>query len=154
MKQWVFDFLGRASPVQATLLAVTCWHIWESRNDIRNGKGHLIPVRLAAKIKGYVDNIVQSSFSSSSAKRCESTSGSRWIPPPTGSVCVNLDVAIFAADQRMGMGMVIRDHSGSVKLTCNEGIAGNFEPELAEGLIQRICSESVFGSRAPVIRMV
>ena len=137
MKQWVFDFLGRASPVQATLLAVTCWHIWESRNDTRNGKGHLIPVRLAVKIKGCVDNIVQYCFSSPSAKRCESNQGSRWIPPPMGSVCVNVDVTIFSAVQRMGMGMVIRDHSGSVKLTCSEGIAGIFDPELAEALAVR-----------------
>jgi hypothetical protein len=36
MKQWIFDFLGPASPVQASALAVTCWHIWESRNDARN----------------------------------------------------------------------------------------------------------------------
>ena len=77
MKQWVFDFLRRASPVQATTLAVTCWHIWEARNDTRNRKGHLPPVRLAAKIKGYVDNIVQFCYKPKVEKRCESISKAR-----------------------------------------------------------------------------
>ena len=83
MKQWVFDFVGRASPIQATSLAVTCWHIWEARNDARNGKGLLHPVHLAMKIRAYVENIVQHCFRPATAKRCESSSG--WIPPPLGS---------------------------------------------------------------------
>jgi hypothetical protein len=102
MKQWIFDFLGRATPVQASALAVTCWHIWESRNDARNGKGVLIRVRVAAKVRAYVDNIVQFCVKPSSAKRCESSSNQAWIPPPAGWVCVNVDAAVFTAEHRMG----------------------------------------------------
>ena len=137
MKRWVFEFLGRSSPIQATTLAVTFWHIWEARNDTRNGKGHLAPVRLAAKIKGYVDNIVEVCYDRALHRRGEPEMRSRWTPPPRDSVCVNVDAAVFSADQRMGMGMVIRDHYGVVKLIGNEGISGTYEPEMGEAFAIR-----------------
>lgn len=84
MKQWVFDFLARESPIQATSLAVTCWHIWESRSDARNGKGHLHPIRVATKVRAYVGSIVQFCFKPVSARKCESSAS--WIPPPTGGL--------------------------------------------------------------------
>jgi hypothetical protein len=59
MKRWIFAFLGSASPLQATTMVVTCWHIWEARNDARNGRDRLEPARIVSKITVYVDNIVQ-----------------------------------------------------------------------------------------------
>jgi hypothetical protein len=40
-KQWIFDYLAREHAVNATVLAVVCWHIWEARNDTRNNEGRL-----------------------------------------------------------------------------------------------------------------
>jgi ribonuclease HI len=37
----------------------------------------------------------------------------------------------------MGMGMVVRDHSGAFKFACSEGIAGIINPELAEATTVR-----------------
>lgn len=42
-KQWLFNFLGRSSTQEATVFAVTMWHIWEARNGVRNDKGLLHP---------------------------------------------------------------------------------------------------------------
>jgi hypothetical protein len=47
-KQWVFDFLRRESGIHATVLAATCWHIWQARNDIRNNEVFLHPARVAS----------------------------------------------------------------------------------------------------------
>jgi ribonuclease HI len=132
MSYWIFDFLARATQVQATVLAVTCWHVWEARNDARNGNGLMHPDRVAGKIKAYVNNIIQFCYKSPSAKRCDPSSVPRWVPPPVGQVCVNVDAAIFAADHRMGWGAVVRDHSGLLKLACSEGIPGIVSPEIAE----------------------
>jgi hypothetical protein len=84
-----------------------------------------------------VDNIVQFCFKSSSAKRCESSSTQAWIPPPAGLVCVNVDAAVFAAEHRMGLGVVIRDHLGDLKLACSEGIPVITSPEMAEAIAIR-----------------
>ena len=136
MKHWLFDFLARANPVQATTLAVTCWHIWEARNDARDGNDRIHPARLVGKIKAYVDNIIQFCYKPKSAKRCDS-SEPHWTPPPTGKVCVNVDAAIFPAEHRMGWGAVIRDHLGALKLACSEGLAGITSPEIAEAVAIR-----------------
>jgi hypothetical protein len=71
MKQWIFDFVQKASAIQATTLAILCWYVWDVRNDARNGKDCLYPSRLASKILAYVNNIVQFCFKTSTTKRCD-----------------------------------------------------------------------------------
>jgi ribonuclease HI len=136
MQQWLFDFLRRSTDVQATVLAVTCWHIWEARNDARNDKGMLQVVRITDKIKVYTDSIILHCYKKRSATRCEPSSV-RWIPPPADTICVNVDAAIFAEEQRMGWGAVFRDHEGSFLLAASEGLSGSPCPEMAEALAVR-----------------
>lgn len=53
--------------------------------------------------------------------RCESLhSASRWVPPPEGTVYINVDAALFISTRRMGIGVVIRDHRGTRLATCSE----------------------------------
>jgi hypothetical protein len=92
MQQWLFEFLSKASSVQATTFAVTCWHVWEARNDARNDKGIIHPSRLVVKILVYVENIVQHCYKLSPASICEPSL--RWVPPTAGCVCVNVDAGI------------------------------------------------------------
>jgi hypothetical protein len=87
---------------------------------------------MVGKISTYVDNIVHFYFIPWSAKRCDSSRVSHWIPPPTGTVCVNVDAAIFAAERHMRWGVVVRDHDGTLKLACKEGIDDIITPEVAE----------------------
>jgi ribonuclease HI len=61
----------------------------------------------------------------------------RWTPPPVGSVCINVDAALFLAARRMGCGIVMRDHSGSFILSVSEGIQEFPAPELAEAIAVR-----------------
>jgi hypothetical protein len=102
MREWIFQYLEKAPLVQATTLAVTCWYISESRNDTRNGHGQLHPMRVASKIKAYVENIIQHCYKPTTANRCESSPVPKWTPPPHGQVCVNVDAAVFLAEHRMG----------------------------------------------------
>ena len=52
-KQCIFDFIQRATSLEATALVVTIWHIWEARSDVR-----MHPRRVAEKALAYVDFIV------------------------------------------------------------------------------------------------
>jgi ribonuclease HI len=61
----------------------------------------------------------------------------RWTAPPPGWVCVNVDAALFPAEQRMGWGAVFRNHDGAFVLSCSEGLNGFPAPELAEALAVR-----------------
>jgi hypothetical protein len=44
----------------------------------------------------------------------------------------DVDAAIFENKNCMGWGVVVRDHIGSPKLSCSEGVSGVLPPELAK----------------------
>jgi hypothetical protein len=50
---------------------------------------------------------------------------------------VNVDVVVFSSELRMGLGVVIRDHSKNLKLSCSKSVAGVTSPELAEAIAIR-----------------
>ena len=136
-KQWLFDFLARSSELQATMLTVGFWHIWEARNDKRNSEVKPCPVRSSGKSLAYVDLIRDNLFSSEPKHRRDSSSVSQWSPPPQGSVLVNSDAAIFEAAGCMGVGVVIRDHRGGFLAACREHFDSLATPEHAEALALR-----------------
>jgi hypothetical protein len=86
-----------------------------ARKDARNGHDRLQPVRIASKITAFVDNIVRYCFKTSAANRCDSSFRPRWTPPPVGLICMNVEAAVFKAENQMGLGAVVRDHSGTLK---------------------------------------
>ena len=94
-KHWLFAFLSRATELEATVLAVGSWHIWEARNDVRNNKGTPDPRRTSTKILVYVDLIVQHCFKASPGNRRVSNEPEKWTPPPPGEIMVNVDAALF-----------------------------------------------------------
>jgi hypothetical protein len=57
-KMWLFAYLSRATDLEATVLAVGCWHIWNARNDARNNQENPDPTRTSLRITAYVDMIV------------------------------------------------------------------------------------------------
>jgi ribonuclease HI len=135
-KLW-FNFLMRASELEATILAVGCWYIWEARNDARNktnNKQTPDPKQTSMKITMYVDMIVLHCFKTKPVSRCESSKVLKWTPPPTGEVMVNVDAALFPVQRRMAVGAVFRDHTGLCVLAVSEPLRGFTSPELAEAL--------------------
>jgi hypothetical protein len=137
-RQWIFDFLHRESDLNATVLVVTCWHIWDARNELRNNGVHLSPLRVASKILAYVEMI--STYLCKPAKPVKNRIGQlseRWTPPPPGWICINVDAALFPNDLRMGCGVVLRDHHGGFILSASEGLNCFPAPELAEALAAR-----------------
>ena len=69
--------------------------------------------------------------------RCDSIKPKLWSPPPGGWVMVNVDAAIFQKANRMGLGIVVRDHRGEVLAACRQGIDMITNPELAEAIAVR-----------------
>ena len=61
----------------------------------------------------------------------------KWSPPPEGSVLINIDAAIFSQSQRMGIGVVIRNHLGQVLAACRRYVMHFQLPELAEAVAMR-----------------
>jgi hypothetical protein len=136
--QWVFDFLHRENEIHAMALTVTCWHMWEARNEARNQTCFSPPGRIAARALAYIELVVSNLFKEKEVKgRGATTAPQRWVPPLNGFVGINVDAALFPAARRWGLGVVIHDHQGGFLLSCSEGGDGLPAPEMAEALSAR-----------------
>jgi hypothetical protein len=60
------------------------------------------PKAVGAKIKAYIELICTHLYQAKPANRRElSSSKPKWVPPPTGSVLVNVHVATFASTRQL-----------------------------------------------------
>jgi hypothetical protein len=85
-KQWLFNFLANANEVEATTLAVGCWHIWEAQNDARNNQVIPNPSHTSARITAYVNLLIQHCFKTKSGYRLgtnQATPLQEWGKVPT-----------------------------------------------------------------------
>ena len=57
-KLWLFDFLSRSFDKEATVLAVSFWHLWEAQNDARHSSEAPHPRITVEKIRSYTDLIL------------------------------------------------------------------------------------------------
>jgi hypothetical protein len=137
-RTWVLDFFDRCSDVEATVVMVVLWHIWDARNKAREGDTLVHPRTTAAKAKAYIEMILNNLYKTAPTYRCESSSSrAKWTPPPEGTVLINVDAAIFATSRRMGAGVVAHNHDGSFLAACGERYDEVVVPEIAEAIAVR-----------------
>ncbi|KAM3230197.1 hypothetical protein ACQJBY_060782 [Aegilops geniculata] len=137
-KQWLFDFLSRCTDREATVMAVSIWHIWDARNSARNTLEVPTPRSTASKIRGYVDMIFEHIYKPVPVNRCETIASSyNWSPPPPGTVMLFSDAALFHDFNKSGAGVVALDHMGQCIKACTEVLSGPLTPEMAEALALR-----------------
>jgi ribonuclease HI len=89
------------------------------------------------QIKAYIELIWQHLFIQPADHRRESTQVRSWAPLPEGTTVLNVDAALFASTERMGVGIVIRDHNGLFLAACSQVLDKVTVPELAEALAIR-----------------
>jgi ribonuclease HI len=151
-RQWIFYVLAGCTDREATIFVISLWHIWEARNAIRNGEREVHPHRLVEKILAYVDMVVLHMYDPVIPNSCDSVKPKYWSPPPEGWVMVNVDATIFQKANRMGLGIVVRDHRGEVLAARRQGIDMITNPEFAEAIA--IIQAIVFTSELPYNRVV
>jgi hypothetical protein len=96
-KTWLAEFLSSSDKLNATILAVTFWHLWDARNKLREDGGTVHPATVAGKITAYVDLILNNLTMQEPDHRRETSRAVSWSPPPEGIIQVNVDAAIFAS---------------------------------------------------------
>jgi ribonuclease HI len=136
-KLWLFDFLAWCTKEQATTLAVTFWHVWDTRNKLREEGGVVNPSGVARRVIAYVDMIQTHMYQSCTSPRRETSSAASWPPPMEGTLMINVDAALFYSSQSMGAGIVVRDHSGDCIAVCCDKIPNVTVPEMAEAMAIR-----------------
>ncbi|XP_030945809.1 uncharacterized protein LOC115970295 [Quercus lobata] len=115
-------------------MVATMWTIWSRRNQIRVQQ-HDYP------ISQVVPNARQALFVSHRANRAQqspatvsSTNRVTWIPPPTNSLKINFDGALFKDINKAGLGVVIRNENGQVLTSLSEQIQLPFSSNLVEAI--------------------
>jgi ribonuclease HI len=137
-KTWLAEFLANNGATQATVLAVTFWHIWDARNKLREEGGSINPLSIALKIKAYVELILTHLYRPIPAHRCETSRTISWSPPPDGMLQLNVDAALFSSSGRMGAGVVARDDMGEFVACIGNSSPDVVCPELAEAMAIRL----------------
>jgi hypothetical protein len=94
------------------LLAIAFWYIWEARNTVRNGETENHPSYWVDKILTYADMFLLHGKRSLYSNRCKFTRSKFWTPPPEDWIMINVDADVFEAKNRMGIGLVARNHKG------------------------------------------
>jgi hypothetical protein len=82
--QWIFERLNSCTDREATILAISLWHIWEARNVVRKGEKEIHPHCVVEKIMAYVEMVLQHMVFTHNPNRCDSSKPKRWSPPPGG----------------------------------------------------------------------
>ena len=136
-RQWIFDVLAGCTDREATIFVIFLWHIWEARNTVRNGEREVHPHCLVEKILAYVDMVLLHMYDPVVPNRCDSVKPKLWDPPSEGWVMVNVVATIFQKANRMGLGIVVRDHTTEVLAACRQGIDMITDSELAEAIAVR-----------------
>ena len=103
VKQWSEEDIG--------LMVTTAWGIWTNRNEVRHGKSRKPASILARWTKNYLEDYVMANHSTRAYK--EATEAT-WQPPKPPWFKANMDGAVFAQQQEVGVGVVIRDHFDAV----------------------------------------
>jgi hypothetical protein len=92
--------------MEATTLAVGCWHVWDARNEARNNLTERQRQKTSSRITAYLHMILQNCFKSKPITWRESSKPSKWTPPPQGEILVNFDAALFPDRRCMSVGAV------------------------------------------------
>ena len=84
--------------------------------------------------------------------RCDFLKPKHWDPPPVGWVMMNVDAALFPKTNRMGLGIVSRNHRGKFLAACRQGFDKITNLELAEAIAFR--QAILFASRLPYKQVI
>jgi hypothetical protein len=102
--------MERGSDLELTTAMTAMWHIWDARNKVCEGEN--LRQTIATKVKAYIEMITHHPYKPATTHRRETTSSRfKWSPPLEGTVLVNVDAAIFSSSRRMGINIVIWDHT-------------------------------------------
>lgn len=136
----VFDVVQRAFELgtreQCTLLGLMCWSIWNRRNllVLERINTSVFGIKTAAMNMFSDWKIAQEQQFAAGDGRGVQLVVKKWEKPPDGWVKINVDAAIFADIESVGLGIVVRGSNGQFIAAKSCRREGLFPPREAEAL--------------------
>ena len=128
---WCHSTIKELDDDQRGLLVTLLWGLWTIRNKwVFEGKKGEAGLNVMLFVDGWRGDLeaMESSRASGTRKAVEHP---KWIPPREGLLKVNVD-ASTGRDGRKGVGVVVRDSSGEVKVMACRSFKANWEVEMVE----------------------
>jgi len=91
--------------------------IWLRRNASAFGRELVDPAQVVTLARETMEKL-KSMASQSSRHNQQAESTKQWKPPAMGSLKMNWDAAICSSTKAMGVGAVLRDDKGNVRVAC------------------------------------
>ena len=115
-------------------MVVTIWTIWSCRNHIRVQHNDYPITQVVPNARQALSVFHPANRAQQSPATVSSTNRVTWIPPPTNSLNINFDGALFKDINKAGLGVVIRNDHGQVLASLSEQIQLPFSPDLVEAI--------------------
>lgn len=114
------------------LFVLTAKWIWKRRNGVLHGDRFTHPCVVS---KEAMDDLLQYQRANDKHQVVSTVlqvNAQKWEAPPSGIFKVNWDDAIAQQEERMGVGVVIRDEKGTVIAALCKLVDGHFDPVTAD----------------------
>ena len=116
------------------LFAFTAWSVWSQQNKVKLhlqfNPLHQVAEQATAMLAQYQETTQTTELQVVS----NGIEGTRWRPPQSGFVKVNFDGVVFDNSNSLGVGAVIRNHSGVVMASCAKKLNQAYKAEEIEAL--------------------
>nr|XP_023899473.1 uncharacterized protein LOC112011331 [Quercus suber] len=108
---WHLIFIQHVGKELLELVVTIAWCMWYSRNKARHGTTRQSSQEIIFKARCMLESYQLAHLGKPHHKEPADT---RWIPPDFPWYKINTDAAVFSASKSVGIGVVVRDHEGSV----------------------------------------
>lgn len=128
------NFTSSLNPADIALATIILKVLWWRINDFVFNKVFKSPSRLVQIAKMDLEKYLHAQQLDSSTQAMLQTTRNRvrWLPPIVGIFKLNWDAAINSNDSKMGIGLIIRDHSRFFLACLSSSRSFNSKPILAE----------------------
>ncbi|XP_075645090.1 uncharacterized protein LOC142616088 [Castanea sativa] len=108
---WCLMMGEKISPENIELILTCAWAMWGNRNDVRHGGKRKDGRTLFQWAVQYLEECRAAVEFSPTAQESNQLA-QRWIPPPISVFKLNVDGAVFAKMNSVGVGVIVRDWNG------------------------------------------
>ncbi|KAK4273561.1 hypothetical protein QN277_021939 [Acacia crassicarpa] len=111
-RDWLEWNLEKSNGDWKLIFGLTCWMLWNWRNNCCFEEGFSMPKNRARIIGGYVENVKRAQLEFGRAATVPREVQIRWVAPPDGWVKVNIDGVSKGERRLAGCGGLIRGSQG------------------------------------------
>ena len=138
-QEWLLQKLSTANMDELLKICVVLWGIWYWRNKkVWDGKLVTSKFAMDSSFRLHAEWVQArkkadaASVDGREEMRIADKPCTRWIPPATGTLKLNVDASVFPGANQFNIGMVLRNHAGEFITAKNQNFAGEvsvFEAE-------------------------